>query len=482
MAVPRDLRDAVGRTVWRHYLPRMIEDEARLAALQLAIDYKRRIVELRRRLQTARPDVAEISAADVLSRISTTRPRAEDPTPVAQKTISADRPGWRGLRQTSEFALTLANDNVKSTATATSGGTSPGILGSQGAPAQSADAGGCIEPSPAGAPAPASAQANVGAVETTPAPDFARDAPHRTDAGDRTVADLVALWQRVTQPRARRSVHRMHTCAAIFAKVNGELPPTEVCRHHILAYRDHLETTDLSRSTAGLYLQGLHRLFAIAVSEGLLSENPSNGIHVRPGAARFADRERRRPFDAGELKAIFGALAAEPPEFAWLVRLLTYHGMRSGEAAQLRAEDVTTLFGVPVLRIHDRFGSLKNRFSQRDIPLHPACAGFLDYVRSVPGPRIFAEDRWRADRLQRYAGVFLRKRASLSDPTTTLHSLRHTWRTLAREIAMPASVSRAIMGHSMGNDVHEGYGAGPSLRLKAEWMSRIDPMALEQVC
>jgi integrase len=152
--------------------------------------------------------------------------------------------------------------------------------------------------------------------------------------------------------------------------------------------------------------------------------------------------------------------------------------MRSGEVTQLRVEDVSMLFGVPVLRVHDRYGSIKNRFSQRDVPLHPRCEDLVDYARSVRGPWLFDPANWRSDRFQRHASVFLRTKARLADRALTMHSLRHTWRTLAREIGMPASVSRAIMGHSMGRDVHEAYGAGPSLRLMADWMARIDPLAL----
>ncbi len=292
-----------------------------------------------------------------------------------------------------------------------------------------------------------------------------------------TILDLVELWREIARPRAKRSYLRMVTCAKLLNEVVGPLPPQSISRSHIMRLRDHLETTDLSRATARLYLQGIHRLFAVALSEGRTSENPARGIQLRAGTDKFVDRDRRRPFDHAELRAIAGALQSEPLAFRWLVRLLAYHGMRSGEAVQLHAEDVVPLFGVPVLRVHDRHGSIKNRFSQRDIPLHPACHGFLDYAHSQGGGRIFPVETWRADRFQRFAGVFLRKRAKIEDVTVTMHSLRHTWRTLAREIGMPAPVSRAIMGHAMGNDIHEGYGAGPSLRLQAEWIGRIDPFS-----
>ena len=71
----------------------------------------------------------------------------------------------------------------------------------------------------------------------------------------------------------------------------------------------------------------------------------------------------------------------ESEAFIWVVRLLAYHGMRSGEACQLRAADVTTLHAVPVLRVHDLHGRVKNRASVRDIPIHPACMNILRVAR-----------------------------------------------------------------------------------------------------
>jgi integrase len=292
-----------------------------------------------------------------------------------------------------------------------------------------------------------------------------------------SVMSLVEVWQRVALPRAARTVQQMRRRARLFADTVDHVGPREVTREHVMRFRDVVEGMPLSHRTATQYLESIHRLFAVALSEGLVDHNPAGGIKIRKVAGKFADHRRRRPFEPHQVRAIFAAMSDEPLAFRWIVKVCAYHGMRSGEVTQLRSEDVTTLFGVPVLRVHDRFGSIKNRFSQRDIPLHPRCEEFIDYARAVRGPWLFEPLNWRSDRFQRYASVFLRTKAALTDRTLTMHSLRHTWRTLAREIGMPASVSRAIMGHAMGRDVHEAYGGGPSLRLMADWMARIDPLA-----
>jgi integrase len=288
---------------------------------------------------------------------------------------------------------------------------------------------------------------------------------------------LVPVWRRIAQPRAEKSIQRMRHSTRLFIESVGHISPREVTRQDVMRFRDRVEGMGLSHRSATQYLELVHRLFGVALSEGLVDHNPAAGIKIRRIAGRFADSQRRRPFEPVQIRALFAATADEPEEFKWIVRLLAYHGMRSGEATQLRVEDVTTLFGVPVLRVHDRFGSIKNRFSQRDVPVHPHCQDFLDYAKRVEGPWLFDRERWRADKFQRHASVFLRSKAGLSDRALTMHSLRHTWRTLAREVGMPVPVSRAIMGHAMGRDVHEAYGGGPSLRLMADWMARVDPLA-----
>ena len=38
------------------------------------------------------------------------------------------------------------------------------------------------------------------------------------------------------------------------------------------------------------------------------------------------------------------------------------------------------------------------------------------------------------------------------------------------------SVSRSIMGHALGGGEHGAYGSAPSLKLRSQWMAKIDLM------
>jgi integrase len=101
---------------------------------------------------------------------------------------------------------------------------------------------------------------------------------------------------------------------------------------------------------------------------------------------------RRQGFTSAQVRDIFQALYAETETFAWVVRLLAYHGMRSGEVCQLRSADITALHGIPAIRVHDLHGRVKNRSSIRDIAIHPACMDILRLAREVE--RKYGADSW----------------------------------------------------------------------------------------
>lgn len=296
-----------------------------------------------------------------------------------------------------------------------------------------------------------------------------------------SLESLVDVWQRVAQPRNPKTVHKMRLYVRRITDFVGNLEPKDITRAHIAKFRDALEDrSDLSRAAIQQHLNFLHRLFGVALSENLIASNPVQGVKVaKLKGIRFADENGREPFSGEQVSEIFAKAEGESADLRWIIRLLAYHGMRSGEVCQLRVADVTLLTGVPVLRVTDEAGSLKNRFSMRDVPIHPQCLEIVDFAAAVKGPWLFESFSKTTDKggkFQRWGGAFLRKTVKISDTSLTMHSLRHTWRTCAREISMPEQVSRAIMGHSMGRDDHAGYGGVPSLKQRADWMARIDPL------
>ena len=224
----------------------------------------------------------------------------------------------------------------------------------------------------------------------------------------------------------------------------------------------------------------------------MVTINPTDGVKARR-QARDTLAEDDKNFTADQVRRIFDALGGETPDFQWIVKLLAYHGARSKEICQLRCTDVTTLMGVPVIRIHDRTGgTVKNRQSVRDVPIHPKCKGIVTHAAKIAEkqggdswlfPSLTYSKQGRAHNWQNYANrKFLRVTVGIKDRQPgrrrynhSMHSFRHRFSTLCREI-MPEAVKYALMGHSLGKGEGGKYGAAPSLKLRANWLAKVDPL------
>ena len=304
--------------------------------------------------------------------------------------------------------------------------------------------------------------------------------------------DLVTLHEKVNR-LTPKTAERERTYVARFVESAGDLSPQDVTREHVIAFRDALEKQDLTTGNIKQHLAKLHTLFNVALSEGIVSLNPAYKIKARP-QTRDTLADDDKDFTPDHVRQIFAALPGEAADFQWIVRLLAYHGARSKEICQLRCADVTMRQGVSVIRIHDKSGGrVKNKQSVRDIPIHPKCKGIMAYARKVASEH--GDGSWlfrslkdskagREHGFQNYANDnFLRKKVGIKDRQPgrrqhdqTIHSFRHTFSTLCREVGMPDSVKYALKGHTLGKGEGGKYGSAPSLKLRAKWIAEVDPL------
>jgi integrase len=447
LAVPGTLRALVGKSEWSRYLG-ADRDAAELEAMRLTLDHKRLIRGLRTLTPAQRSDstMREILARPLI-------PLSERDAPVDGSVGTAiDHAGIQRIHAT--------------------------IL----------DGAGSIEPDPA---APYQVQARQ-ALAASHARQAA--AALRTDADktfqlaskivavspDKFVEPLIKAWVRTASPRQETTIHTYRRHATRFAEFAGNVTPRTVTRKHALDWRDDLERQPkLSPKSQAKHLDSLARLFDVGMSEGLCDANPFRKVAVRKQAGtKFADGDGTKSFTRDHMRAIFAAMKGEHPDIQWVIRLMAYHGARSGELCQLRKDDIATVDGVLCIRIHDRYGSIKNADSLRDVPVHPAVRKeLLAYAKAAKGPWLFGsfpDWRGRAGKFQRRGKHILSKLAKIDG--MTMHDFRHTWTTLSRNVDMPEAVSRAIQGHSLGKDVHSKYGDGPSLKIRAKWIAKIDPV------
>jgi integrase len=311
-----------------------------------------------------------------------------------------------------------------------------------------------------------------------------RIVPSRANGGTSKLLALVDLWENVRRPRSPKARQKARLFMRRFIETVGDMTPRLVSRAHVIKFRDELEAKELSTSSVSAHLKALHVLFNTAMSEGAMDVNPAYQVRARKDTKKVSDR--RQDFTSEQLRTILDKAKDEREDYHWIIRLLVYTGARSGEICQLRCDDVVTERGVSVFRIHDRHEGtrIKNRASERDVPLPPACHGLLDYAQRIASkhgadswlfPRLKNSKQGRAHGFQNYVRVFLRGKCGITSREHTMHSARHAFRTMARELSMPEPISRAIMGHSQGSDDHGSYGKVPSLQLRAEWIAKIEP-------
>lgn len=431
-AIPRDLHTAYGgQSVWTRYLGNVGQDEAERLARALAVEHDNQIVALKALTPAERAEVIRHRALN-------------------------DPAAWKQYLDGTEIGAIFVD--------------------ASGAMEIDTDADG------AGQDALEIIKRRQTAARMRDEVVIGRKTLRKLSGSGQAMATLLDTWQRKVKPRNAQTVKKYGLYLRRFAaSVGDDIEPRDVKPDHVRQWRDELALTHTAVS-ATKHLEALNAIFRAARSVGVVDTVPGDGIAATEAEKRpFADATRKRAFSAEDVAKIFTAAEDETPDFNWMVRLLAYHGARSGELAQLRVEDIKTVNGVPVLSIHDRQGSVKNAHSVRDIPIHPACVGIVDYARQRNGDWLFGTFLvWKGKRgeyFQRVGSVWLRNTVGIVDPALTLHSFRHRWRDLARELSMPTAISRAIMGHKLGADVHDEYGGPPSLKVRADWMARIDPLA-----
>ncbi|NVD44320.1 hypothetical protein [Qipengyuania atrilutea] len=137
------------------------------------------------------------------------------------------------------------------------------------------------------------------------------------------------------------------------------------------------------------YLSHISSIFGWAVREQWVQFNPFTGLTVHDPVA---DEDRRDPFTPVQLQTLLSQhhwaapfeTETEKPGAFWVPLLCLFHGLRNGEAAGLRVEDIGEDEGHPVLHIRPYDGrGIKTESSRGTLPIHPEIIrlGFLQYVQ-----------------------------------------------------------------------------------------------------
>lgn len=268
-----------------------------------------------------------------------------------------------------------------------------------------------------------------------------------------------------------------------FIEFLGHDDAEQVVRADVVRWKQHL--IELGNSTAtinGSKLAALKAIFRWGLENELVSINPAQGITVRRSKRAG---ESMRGFSAAEARAIIAAASVSVDAACkWVPQLCAQSGARVGEVCQLRAEDIQEEDGIWFMEFRSDAGSLKNRWSERRVPLHSEllASGFLQFVSArARGPLFYDPERRRSSAKKPQAKIVAKKVArwvhtlglavGKEERKAPNHAWRHLFRTLCRDSGVADSIASAILGHRPAS-VGEGYGE-TKLKTMSEAIERL---------
>lgn len=271
------------------------------------------------------------------------------------------------------------------------------------------------------------------------------------------------------------------------ASTRAEIRSANMVRAIELGKQLNLPT--LSASTVNKHLSAVKTILNFAFQGGYIDENPGDRLRVK----RNKKTKKARDFTREEIGKLVTAICSEhksSDDDFWIPIVSLYQGARREEVCQIEKADIQHIDGIPTLNIRilseeddaDSVKSLKNENSRRLTPIHPDLirAGFLEFVASSPGPRVFAS--LKQDSRGDFGGTYgkrfarmLKNKAGIDAPRIKVfHSLRHTFITACRNALMPETMEQTLSGHLSQHIVHDGYGSRQELPLRLEWISKVD--------
>lgn len=248
----------------------------------------------------------------------------------------------------------------------------------------------------------------------------------------------------------------------------------------------------ISAANANAHLANFSSFLNWAVTEELLARNPMRGLRLPDEVSK---RDKRHPFSAKQLEAIFNAPlyggcldggrgyakpGSERPRNArfWVPLIALHTGMRLNEICQLDTSDIREVEGIHCIVVSEKSRdgagdkALKTLASERLIPIHPqlTSCGLLAFVRECrhsariklfeeidPGPRgkrAIAFSKWFTQ-FTRACGAY--------QPRTSFHSFRHNFRDELRDARIDHDIAMELGGWTMGGGsrgVSDNYGSG----------------------
>ena len=195
--------------------------------------------------------------------------------------------------------------------------------------------------------------------------------------------DLFNGWAAEKRP-AEKTLYEWRRVIQELEAFLGHGDPQRLTADDLIAWKTAMVESGRSPKTIrDGKLAPIRAILRWAVDNRRLPANPAERISID---VRQKAGEKVRSFMDAEATFIIKAAAKEKDSvLRWIPWLCAYSGARVSEVCQLRAEDVLQLEGIWAMKFDPEAGPLKNRNSERVVPLHPVLidGGFLDFVSRV---------------------------------------------------------------------------------------------------
>ncbi|WP_378923884.1 DUF6538 domain-containing protein [Mesorhizobium kowhaii] len=271
-----------------------------------------------------------------------------------------------------------------------------------------------------------------------------------------------------SEDQLRRWEHPRKRAIANLIEEIGDKELADITPDDMLDFRetwmDRIMAGDAQPDTANKDLQHIGNILRTVVKMKRLGlVLPLDGLSFK------ADKERTRPpFSVEWIKTKLlapGALDSLNTEARCILLGMINTGYRPGEAAGLLPHHIRLDVDVPHISIEPEGRQLKNKVSERFIPLvgvsleafKQCAAGFPRYQASSAG-------------LSATVNSFLRENGLLETAEHTLYSLRHTFEDRMLAAGIDERVRRDLFGHALGR---ERYGEGATLAHKRDLLQAI---------
>ncbi|WP_165814799.1 site-specific integrase [Labrenzia sp. 011] len=260
----------------------------------------------------------------------------------------------------------------------------------------------------------------------------------------------------------------------------------------------------------------LQKAFDHAVRQEWIDRNPASNVEIvgPKRAAKYSNsNDGYQPFSTEELQRIFsaplytgclndehGATRSGPHIIKrhryWAPLLALWTGMRMNEILQLEKGDLRQADRIWYVSVNDTeeidyepdtfVKRLKNKNSERDIPLHPELIrfGFIDWADKQDKGRLFPEaSQGLADKpstmFSKRFKTFLTSLDILVPRKKVFHSFRSNFNDALREAGVPQEFRVAINGWTEQNAMDGRYGKGYKVRQLYEEIQKVKYPSLD---